>query len=674
MKMKTNTISMRLAMIGVAIVVIAVAASMIVSIQVADRAMRERAQSSLTFNMSLLRDLLDAKGEPRLEGDKLLFGSEVANGDFGAVDKVKAITGSVATVFMGDVRIATNVQKADGSRAVGTKLAQGAAYDAVLKQRTTYSGAADILGASYFTIYEPIVQKSDNKVIGILFVGIKQADFLQVVDALLASNIAAGVLIALLGGGLMLLVMSRMMRPLTALAGVMGAITKGDTSVSVPSQQRADEIGSMAKAVEVLRQTTETVAALQQQERVDAKRRQDEADVMAGVVAQVGTVVEAAARGDFTARVADVPDDAQLKALVEGVNAIAANVDASTAEFAEVLSAIAGGDLTKPVEGAYEGRLEELKEAINETSAKLAGIVGTIQSTASEIGNAAREINMGADDLSKRTEEQASSLQQTAATTEELAASVKATANSSRQAAEIARQAKAAASSGTAVAEEAVAAMARIEAASSKVNQITRVIEDISFQTNLLALNAAVEAARAGDAGKGFAVVASEVRTLSQKSSAAAKDISALIASSSAEVANGSKLVNQAGQELQAILAASEKVADTVAEISTASNEQASGIDEMANAIAHLDEMTQANAALSEESAASATALTDRIDQLNDLVGTFRTGAQAGPRALQGLAEQAMAQVARKPRTARPEPKATPVAPKANGTTGWEEF
>jgi methyl-accepting chemotaxis protein len=244
-----------------------------------------------------------------------------------------------------------------------------------------------------------------------------------------------------------------------------------------------------------------------------------------------------------------------------------------------------------------------------------------------------------------------------------------------------------AAQSGGTIAAEAVDAMARIETASQKISDIIRVIDDIAFQTNLLALNAAVEAARAGDAGKGFAVVASEVRTLAQRSGAAAKDISGLISSSNAEVGEGVKLVRQAGEQLTRILDASQKVASTIADISAASGEQASGIDEMSQAVAHLDEMTQANAALAEQSAASAGSLSGKIDQLNDLVAAFRTGqdgARVGtsqprpasePARLRKLAETAFAAQHKAP-PAAPRPTQMPVkrAVNARGDTGWEEF
>jgi methyl-accepting chemotaxis protein len=172
--------------------------------------------------------------------------------------------------------------------------------------------------------------------------------------------------------------------------------------------------------------------------------------------------------------------------------------------------------------------------------------------------------------------------------------------------------------------------MSRIELASRKISDITSVIDEIAFQTNLLALNAAVEAARAGDAGKGFAVVASEVRTLAQRSGDAAKDITALISESGREVEQGVALVRAAGEALSQIVDASKKVSATVSDISAASTEQANGIDEMSQTVAHMDEMTQQNAALAEESAASATSLMNQIQQLNGLVASFRTGAPTG--------------------------------------------
>jgi methyl-accepting chemotaxis protein len=341
--------------------------------------------------------------------------------------------------------------------------------------------------------------------------------------------------------------------------------------------------------------------------------------------AEVAEVVLAAAAGDFSRRVPLEGKDGFLRDMAMSMNELGASVDQAILEFAEIMKAVAHGDLTRVVETEYRGRFAELHDALNETIERLSETVSTIQDTATDVGSAAREIRAGAEDLSGRTEQQASSLEETAATTEQLAASVKSSAQASRLAVELSQQATDMATSGGDVATQAVAAMSRIEQASRKISEITDIIDEIAFQTNLLALNAAVEAARAGEAGKGFAVVASEVRTLAQRSSEAAKDISTLIAASDAEVTVGVKLVHGAGEALTRIVEASRKVSATVAEISAAAGEQANGIDEMSQAVSHMDEMTQQNAAMAEESAASASSLTDQIERLNELVKTFRT-------------------------------------------------
>ncbi|MBA4268401.1 MAG: hypothetical protein C0447_03120 [Methylobacterium sp.] len=425
-------------------------------------------------------------------------------------------------------------------------------------------------------------------------------------------------------------VQNRIAKPVVALKSALDVMQAGDFSQPIPAPASPDEIGALSGALEAYRENALSLEASRRDRELAMLADSQQAANVQRLLGEVSVIVSAAQNGDFSGRASVGDVGGPLGDLVSGINEINAVVNGATSEFSDVLQAIAAGDLTHRVDTAYRGRFADLKGAINDTVDRLSSTVKTIQLTSADVGLAAREINMGADDLSKRTEDQASSLEETAATTEELAASVKATAQASRQAATIATEAMEAAQNGGAIAGQAVDAMARIETASTKIADIIRVIDDIAFQTNLLALNAAVEAARAGDAGKGFAVVASEVRTLAQRSSSAAKDISALISSSNSEVGEGVKLVRQAGEALEQILSASRKVASTIAEISAASGEQASGIDEMSQAVAHLDEMTQQNAALSEQSAASAGSLSGKIAQLNDLVAAFKTGPDAG--------------------------------------------
>ncbi len=415
------------------------------------------------------------------------------------------------------------------------------------------------------------------------------------------------------------------------------------------------------------RETREALLAQQEAERqrealtekVKGARRETE-DL---VLAAVGRAVASARNGDFSGRYVPAPELGRLAPLVEGLSQMNEIIDGATADLLSVLSALAKGDLTRRVDGAYQGRFDDLTQAINHTVERLSQTVSTIQSTAIDVGTAAREINAGAGDLSRRTEQQSSSLGETAATAEELAASVKASAQSSRQAVDLSREAMTVAADGGTIVRDAVDAMTRIEQASSKISDITGVIEEIAFQTNLLALNAAVEAARAGEAGKGFSVVASEVRQLAQRSSEAARNIAQLIAASGTEVAEGVRLVHGAGDALDKIVEASSKVSATVAEISDAAGEQANGIDALTQAVARIDEMTQQNAALAEESAASATALSDQISRLNELAATFRT--RDGSPAL-GAQAAYRPQVARAAETGRAKPMAAGASSKSD--------
>ncbi|SFC95437.1 methyl-accepting chemotaxis protein [Bosea sp. CRIB-10] len=346
--------------------------------------------------------------------------------------------------------------------------------------------------------------------------------------------------------------------------------------------------------------------------------------------AEIGAIVKAALLDmDYAISVyLEASEAARLKIEAEAravEEAKAKERDKAIGYVGNGMAALARGDLTHRMADDMPAEYASIRDHFNDAMTKLGEMVASIKTSSAAIAASSQEINSGANDLSSRTEQQASALQQTAATTEELTASVKSSAQSSRQSVTLADNASAVARTGGEIVKDAIEAMARIEGASKKISEITSVIDGIAFQTNLLALNAAVEAARAGDAGRGFAVVAAEVRALAQRSAEAAKDITGLIGSSDIEVVEGVRLVRQAGETLEKIVEASMQVSSTVNEIAAAAGEQANGIDEMARTVSHMDEMTQSNAALAEESAASARALLDQIERLNRFVSTFRT-------------------------------------------------
>ena len=290
----------------------------------------------------------------------------------------------------------------------------------------------------------------------------------------------------------------------------------------------------------------------------------------------------------------------------------------------ELASAVAKGDLTRRIEVKSRDEVGQLLQALKDMNASLGGIVGKVRSTTDSISTAAQEIAMGNADLSQRTEEQASSLEETASSMEELTSTVRQNAENARQANQLSMSASDIAVKGGQVVGEVVDTMASISASSKKIVDIISVIEGIAFQTNILALNAAVEAARAGEQGRGFAVVAAEVRSLAQRSAAAAKEIKTLIDDSADKVDAGSRQVDLAGATMSEIVSAVKRVTDIMAEISAASNEQSAGIEQVNQAITQMDGVTQQNAALVEEAAAAAEAMQDQSDALKQAVSVFK--------------------------------------------------
>jgi methyl-accepting chemotaxis protein len=291
---------------------------------------------------------------------------------------------------------------------------------------------------------------------------------------------------------------------------------------------------------------------------------------------------------------------------------------------------IAEGNLSNHIGTTGNDEMAVLMRGLAEMQAKLAATVGGVRDSTAAITTVTTEIAAGNLDLSQRTVQQAASLEKTASSLEELTATVKQNADNARQSNQLARAASEVALKGGEIVSGVVSTMDAIRLSSTRVVDIIGVIDGIAFQTNILALNAAVEAARAGEQGRGFAVVATEVRNLAQRSAVAAKDIKALIAHSVAQVDSGGKLVGEAGQTMEEIVASIGRVADIMGEISAAGHEQELGIGQINHAVAELDAVTQQNSALVEQAAAASESLKDQAERLTGMVGSFRLAARTG--------------------------------------------
>src|SRR5450830_14049 len=351
----------------------------------------------------------------------------------------------------------------------------------------------------------------------------------------------------------------------------------------------------------------------------------------------------------------------------------------------DVAQRVADGDLTADIHPGSKDETGQLMTSLKAMNDSLFKIVSQVRQGTDTIATASNEIAVGNLDLSSRTEQQASSLEETASSMEELTSTVKQNADNARQANQLAVSASEVAIQGGSVVEQVVSTMGSINDSSKKIVDIISVIDGIAFQTNILALNAAVEAARAGEQGRGFAVVASEVRSLAQRSAAAAKEIKTLIDDSVEKVDTGSKLVAQAGSTMSEVVSSVKRVTDIVGEISAASQEQSTGIGEVNQAITQMDEVTQQNAALVEEAAAAAQSLQDQAAKLAEVVSVFKldsTQVKASP-AVKPAASRPMTpagKAAQPTRLAAGAVAPTPQAPRqikqptADDGGSWEQF
>lgn len=353
---------------------------------------------------------------------------------------------------------------------------------------------------------------------------------------------------------------------------------------------------------------------------------------------EVSGIISAAAAGDFSRRIAADEMSGFFRQISSGINDLLEVNSRALTEVGEMLTRLSKGDLTHKIETEYQGMLGRLKDDANVTVDNLQEIIFSIKGATDAINTAAQEIASGNQDLSSRTEQQASSLEETASSMEELTSTVRQNADNARQANELANSAQLVAEKGGQVVGQVVETMGAIHQSSSKISDIISVIDGIAFQTNILALNAAVEAARAGEQGRGFAVVATEVRNLAQRSAAAAREIKGLISDSVDKVQAGGRLVDQAGQTMEEVVASIQRVAKIMSDISSATREQSAGIEQVGLAVTQMDEMTQQNAALVEQAAAAAESLEEQARSLSQSVSVFRLSG--------GLVVQGQSQIA----------------------------
>lgn len=434
-------------------------------------------------------------------------------------------------------------------------------------------------------------------------------------------SIIGGVMAGLFVGG------RGISRPVRLLTERMSRLAKGDLHDPIGGVDRQDEIGEMARALEVFRANEMQMREMEAQEAALTAQSKDLQSSISGIVA-------AAAAGDFSKRIAKTYDDADLQTFAESVNELVINVDLGVTEVRRVIAALSEADLTQEMNGSYQGAFAELQTNVNQTLATLRATMQTIRHAAGTITDNSGELSSSANQLARRTEQQAAALEETAAALEEITTTVKTSTERANEATQMVRDTKSSAGKSGNIVRNAIDAMGRIEQSSQKIGQIISVIDEIAFQTNLLALNAGVEAARAGEAGRGFAVVAQEVRELAQRSANAAREIKGLITTSADEVKGGVSLVLSTGEALKEIEELVNRVDDHVTTIARAAAEQSMALGEINSSVNHMDQMTQQNAAMVEETTAASQILADEARQLHAQLERFRleSNSQSGQR------------------------------------------
>jgi methyl-accepting chemotaxis protein len=407
-----------------------------------------------------------------------------------------------------------------------------------------------------------------------------------------AAALAAIAFLSLVTG--LVAIRRRVVQPVTIMTRYMGTLASGSYDRDVPYADRSDEIGQMAQSMEMFRSAI-----------VEGNRTRDAAD-------EERRRREDAETGDAERR---EREDEQRRVVIDGLS--------------KGLNHLADGDLTYTLNEPFVEKYDALRAVFNRAVEALSQTLTNIAGSTDNVRTGSTEIARAADDLSKRTEQQAAALEETAAALDEITTTVRSSTEAAQEAGQMIDEAKGGTQKSGVIVKNAITAMERIEQSSDKIGQIIGVIDEIAFQTNLLALNAGVEAARAGDAGRGFAVVAQEVRELAQRTAKAAKEIKDLVTNSATEVGDGVSLVSQTGEALQEIEEQVLRINDRVASIITSSQEQSAGLQQINTAINQMDQVTQQNAAMVEQTNAACHSLNTESGKLNGLVSRFGTSGRA---------------------------------------------
>ncbi|WP_293405602.1 methyl-accepting chemotaxis protein [Phenylobacterium sp.] len=449
-------------------------------------------------------------------------------------------------------------------------------------------------------------------------------------------QMVAAVATLLIAGALAWALTMMLRRDVKQIAGATEALARGDTSIDLDKLGRKDELGAIVSSLTVFRDNQLHLEKLrvehEQTEAAAEITRRQNADAAAAIAEEQAMVVNSLARG---------------------------------------LDSLAAGDLTYRLNAEFPGDYRKLRDDFNAASAKLEEAMSAIAGATASIQSGAGEISTSADDLSRRTEHQAATLEETAAALDEITATVNKTSEGASHGREAVAAAKTDAEEGGLVVGRAIEAMGQIESSAKQISQIIGVIDEIAFQTNLLALNAGVEAARAGEAGRGFAVVASEVRALAQRSAEAAKEIKTLISASSQQVASGVSLVGETGKALERIVRQVGEISNVVGEIAASAKEEALGLGQVNTAVNQMDQVTQQNAAMVEQSTAASRVLADEAQELARLVARFRVTGGGVQTATRTVSAPRAHQPASRPATRG----ATALATAAHADEdSWEEF